>query len=928
MAINKTDNRKTSQNRTPKLKPEADDGVSVVNVYEGLGKQSLFLFGMGLAITLFALFLIVAFISYLITGSYDYSWLESDGILDDTVKVRNICGTLGAKIAFFFINDCFGLSAFIIPPFLLMLGFRLMDVFQVKLFKRFIFLTLFMLWLSICLAFVGNYLPFMDNSFLKLGGMHGIKVNNSLKQVIGVPGILTMILFTGICFLTYISKRTVEVVRSFFRFTYLRELQEKRKKKNEERQAAEAEMAKVSAETLSQEDKNEESQLDNKVNETNQNIPNDVLEDDIDHPTEFINVNEEIENEDGVGENNTDNVDDDNFTIVTPHDNVLNQDNNEDDTLSLGNTTSQVLSEEENALAIAAALSARNMEGMSNSVTLDITSEEETQDYSKQNSSDTFEEKETSNSLDLDVTLNDTEIGTGHIIREDDSLAPYDPHKDLENYKYPTIDLLAKTDINASPTIDMEEQNANKERIIHVLKNFGVEISKIQATIGPTITLYEIVPAEGTRISKIRNLEDDIALSLAAEGIRIIAPIPGKGTIGIEVPNKKKCIVSMESIINSKTYQESTMELPCAIGKTISNEVFMFDLAKSPHLLVAGATGQGKSVGLNAIITSLLYKKHPSELKIVMVDPKKVEFSIYSPIENHFLARLEEEEDCIITDVQKVVKTLNSLCVLMDSRYDLLKKAGVRNIKEYNAKFKERKLNPENGHEFMPYIVVIVDEFGDLIMTAGKEVELPICRIAQLARAVGIHMIIATQRPQASIISGAIKTNFPTRIAFKVSSMMDSRVILDRSGANQLIGKGDLLYLAGAEPVRVQCAFVDTPEVSDICNYIARQQSYLHPLFLPEVQTDGDTDMMGAGQKMDSKHLDPLFAEVAKFVVNTQQGSTSMIQRNYSIGYNRAGKIMDQLEKMGVVGPQVGSKPRQVMIQDPITLESLLNTIG
>ena len=525
---------------------------------------------------------------------------------------------------------------------------------------------------------------------------------------------------------------------------------------------------------------------------------------------------------------------------------------------------------------------------------------------------------------EMKVEANETEKGSGKIDRGDIN-TPYDPKLDLEHYKYPPMNLLRKSD-DQSPQIDMIEQNANKDRIIHVLRQFGVEIASIKATIGPTITLYEIVPAEGTRINKIRNLEDDIALSLAAEGIRIIAPIPGKGTIGIEVPNKKKCIVSMESVINSRVYKESSMELPCAIGKTISNEVFMFDLAKAPHLLVAGATGQGKSVGLNAIVTSLLYKKHPSELKIVMVDPKKVEFSIYSPIENHFLARLEEEEDCIITDVQKVLKTLNSLCALMDTRYDMLKRARARTIKEYNEMFKSRKLNPEHGHEFMPYIVVIVDEFGDLIMTAGKEVELPICRIAQLARAVGIHMIIATQRPQASIISGAIKANFPTRIAFKVSSMMDSRVILDRSGANQLIGKGDMLYLGSAEPVRVQCAFVDTPEVNDICAYIAKQQSFLHPMYLPEV-ADPESDGAAMGP-MDKGHLDPMFGDVAKFVVNNQSGSTSMIQRNYSIGYNRAGKIMDQLERMGVVGPQVGAKPREVLIKDPMTLESLLNNIN
>ena len=394
---------------------------------------------------------------------------------------------------------------------------------------------------------------------------------------------------------------------------------------------------------------------------------------------------------------------------------------------------------------------------------------------------------------------------------------PYDPKKDLENYRYPTLDLLKKYDNDGKPYIDMAEQTANKNRIVEVLRTFGVEISSIKATVGPTITLYEITLAPGVRISKVRSLEDDIALSLSALGIRIIAPIPGKGTIGIEVPNAKPSIVSMESILNSKKFQESQMELPCAVGKTITNEVFMFDLAKAPHLLVAGATGQGKSVGLNAIVTSLLYKKHPAELKIVLVDPKKVEFSIYNPLINHFLAKVPDEDaDPIITDVTKVVRTLNSLCKLMDTRYDLLKEVGTRNIKEYNKKFIDRKIPPRGGHGYMPYIVVIIDEFGDLIMTAGKEIELPIARIAQLARAVGIHMVIATQRPTTTIITGNIKANFPARIAFKVSAGIDSKTILDRTGAQQLIGKGDMLYLGGAEPIRVQCAFVDTPEVERI----------------------------------------------------------------------------------------------------------------
>ena len=503
------------------------------------------------------------------------------------------------------------------------------------------------------------------------------------------------------------------------------------------------------------------------------------------------------------------------------------------------------------------------------------------------------------------------------------ALQPYNPRLDLENYKFPTLDLLNQYEDNG-PNIDMEEQNANKDRIIKVLRSFGIEISSIKASVGPTITLYEITPAEGVRISKIRNLEDDIALSLSALGIRIIAPIPGKGTIGIEVPNANPRIVPMQSILNSKKFQETTMELPIALGKTITNEVLMVDLAKAPHMLVAGATGQGKSVGLNAIVTSLLYKKHPAELKFVIVDPKKVEFSVYTPIERHFLAKLPDGEDAIITDVSKVVQTLNSLCIEMDTRYDLLRKAGCRNIKEYNAKFISRQLNPEKGHRFMPYIVIIIDEFGDLIMTAGKEVELPICRIAQLARAVGIHAIIATQRPTTNIITGTIKANFPARVAFRVAAMMDSRTILDRSGAQQLIGKGDMLYLQGNDPVRVQCAFVDTPEVERIANYISKQQGYPTAFMLPEYVGEESESSIG---EVDMNRLDPMFEDAARLVVIHQQGSTSLIQRKFSIGYNRAGRIMDQLEKAGIVGPTQGSKARDVLCMDETDLEMKLNNL-
>ena len=506
-----------------------------------------------------------------------------------------------------------------------------------------------------------------------------------------------------------------------------------------------------------------------------------------------------------------------------------------------------------------------------------------------------------------------------------DLTSPINPHEPFINWKYPTLNLLKQYDSDNNVNfVDKEELEANKNRIIKVLNDFGVQIRSIRATVGPTITLYEITPAQGVRISKIKNLEDDIALSLAAIGIRIIAPMPGKGTIGIEVPNAKPSIVSMFSILNSRKFQESTMELPIALGKTITNDVYMVDLAKIPHLLVAGATGQGKSVGLNAIITSLLYKKHPNDLKIVLVDPKKVEFSIYAPIAKPFMAAVEENEDePIITDVQKVVKTLKGLCVLMDNRYDMLKAAGARNIKEYNSKFLNHQLNPEEGHEFMPYIVVIIDEFGDLILTAGKEIEMPITRIAQLARAVGIHMIIATQRPTTSIITGNIKANFPGRIAFRVGAMMDSRIILDRPGAQQLVGRGDMLYLNGGEPTRVQCAFVDTPEVEDISKFIATQPGPVEPLLIPEpVAEDGGI----AGGSLD-ENLDPLFEDAARTIVLNQQGSTSMIQRRFSIGYNRAGRLMVQMEKAGIVGAAQGSKPREVLIGDEMSLESLLATL-
>jgi len=504
-----------------------------------------------------------------------------------------------------------------------------------------------------------------------------------------------------------------------------------------------------------------------------------------------------------------------------------------------------------------------------------------------------------------------------------DHSEPYDPTLDLSTYEYPSVQLLEDYS-NEKVEVDRAELEANKDQIIETLLHYKIEITKIRATIGPTVTLYEIVPAPGVRISKIKNLEDDIALSLSALGIRIIAPIPGKGTIGIEVPNKKTQIVSMREVLNHEKFKQAKMDLPIALGKTISNEVFVADLAKMPHLLMAGATGQGKSVGVNAILMSLLYKKHPSQVKLVLIDPKKVELFPYSKLEHHFLAFLPGQDEPIVTETNKVVHTLNSLCIEMDQRYDLLKKASARNIKEYNEKFVARRLNPEKGHRFLPFIVLVIDEFADLIMTAGKEVELPIGRLAQLARAIGIHLVIATQRPSVNIITGVIKANFPARVAYKVTAKVDSRTILDGGGADQLIGRGDMLLSVGGEMVRVQGAFVDTPEVERVIDFISNQQGYAEPYLLPEFH--GDEDLQGTAT-LSYKDLDEMFEDAARLIVGQQHGSTSMIQRRMKLGYNRAGRIMDQLEAMGIVGPSEGSKAREVLIYDEIELERFLQDL-
>lgn len=543
-----------------------------------------------------------------------------------------------------------------------------------------------------------------------------------------------------------------------------------------------------------------------------------------------------------------------------------------------------------------------------------VKQETETKETPKATEDDDFE-------IEIEETVEEEEVVENLSTKLVQDFGEFDPTLELSNYRFPTIELLKDYTKGQSITVDQEELEENKNRIVDTLKNYKIDIAHIKATVGPTVTLYEIVPEAGVRISKIKNLEDDIALSLAALGIRIIAPIPGKGTIGIEVPNKNARIVSMRSAIASPKFQNAEMELPLTLGKTISNETFVVDLAKMPHLLMAGATGQGKSVGLNAILTSLLYKKHPAEVKFVLVDPKKVELTLFNKIERHYLAKLPDSEDAIITDNTKVINTLNSLCIEMDKRYDLLKDAMARNIKEYNAKFRKRKLNPNDGHKFLPYIVLVIDEFADLIMTAGKEVETPIARLAQLARAIGIHLIVATQRPSVNVITGIIKANFPARIAFRVTSKIDSRTILDSQGADQLIGRGDMLYTQGNNLIRVQCAFVDTPEVEKITDFIGAQKAYPEAHQLPEyVGEEGGTSL-----DIDASDRDALFMDAAEVIVTAQQGSASLLQRKLKLGYNRAGRIIDQLEAAGIVGPFEGSKARQVLVADMNALHQQLN---
>ncbi|MBP5666999.1 MAG: DNA translocase FtsK [Salinivirgaceae bacterium] len=837
----------------------------------------------GVCLSAFTLYLAFAFISYLFTWRIDQSTLDVQvGKLfsNPNIVASNWAGTIGALLAHRFLYKWIGLPAFGIIVILTVIVLKL---FKIKTWPigRTVKLTIvYAIWGSIALGYVFHYAAFTP------GGAHGYFVSEWLNAVIGKLG-------TGIVLITCLF-----AILSFTFDTFIARCRDFVKELIHPK-VSDPELP-IAIEAGTQTDESAE---------TIENEPNDNPDNSDSTDTETQDEGEEDDGDMPFEKNDKDLL---KFEITTTA-TFDNSDNGNDLSNNLGEVESQLIDNDGNSND-----NDNLIGGQSDfTVTNPIQNNDEIQPGENP-------DNEPNGEVEIEIIKNDEE--TLNKTKTDvEEQGPYDPTRDLENYRLPGLDLLNDYEQN-NTSVTEDELIANKNKIVETLNDYKVQIDKINATVGPTVTLYEIVPAKGYRISKIKSLGDDIALSLAALGIRIIAPIPGRGTIGIEVPNEKKQTVAMRTVLASKKFQESKFDLPVAIGKTITNETFTFDLTKAPHLLVAGATGQGKSVGLNAILTSLLYKKHPAQLKLVLVDPKKVELTLYKALEKYFLAKLPDAEDAIITDTQKVVNTMQSLCIEMDKRYDLLKEASCRNIKEYNEKFINRHLNPEKGHHYMPYIVVVIDEFADLIMTAGKEVELPIARLAQLARAIGIHLIVATQRPTTNVITGLIKANFPARIAFKVMSMIDSRTILDAPGANQLIGRGDMLIaMGGSEMTRVQCAFVDTPELEKIMQHIEQQQSYTGAYELPEYTPEGSEG--GNLEDVDLSKRDSMFEEAARIIVINQQGSTSLIQRKFSIGYNRAGRIMDQLEAAGIVGPYQGSKARDVLIPDEMSLDRLLETL-
>ncbi|MEZ5016837.1 MAG: DNA translocase FtsK 4TM domain-containing protein [Flavipsychrobacter sp.] len=835
--------------------------------------------GLGILFLLAGVFVSFSIISYCFTWQVDQDLLLSEHglnhfVFKDKSSVANWGGRLGAAISHVLVYKGVGIAALAIGIILCLFAFRLL--YNSKKTN----LSKYLRWLSIALLLIAPILAYtMPSAKFPFGGAWGNEAITYLNGIMGTAG-TGMVLFAIVCFFLFVV----------FALDISPLIKKARRTANKMATAAAA-LKPEKTESTSKEENQE------------------LEEDDTDDALKEMAAPPESANQ----------LNNDNATILFNSEEEVDEEIDEELDMQLiekqedtPKTINELYAEKEEDVVEVP------VEEASTEVTMEVPPAP-TPTPKKAAKEETEEED-----ISFEVTKKEDEKTTpkhgGHISIEDGE--PYAPELDLPNYKFPTLDLLEERS-QESIVLDKAELEKNKNQIIQTLRSFGIEIQRISATVGPTVTLYEIVPAEGVRISKIRNLEDDIALNLAALGIRIIAPIPGRGTIGIEVPNANKQIVRINSLLASEKFRNTKMSLPIALGKKIDNELYIVDLAKMPHLLMAGATGQGKSVGINTILVSLLYKKHPAQLKFVMVDPKKVELSVYRTIEKHFLAMLPNEEEAIITDTKKVINTLNALCIEMDNRYDLLKEARARNIKEYNDKFIKRRLNPENGHQYLPFIVLVVDEFADLIMTAGKEVEMPIARLAQLARAVGIHLIIATQRPSVNVITGTIKANFPARIAFKVSAKVDSRTILDAGGAEQLIGRGDMLISYGSELLRLQCAFVDTPEVEEIVEFIGEQQGYPSAFELPEYEGEEG----GSSKDVDLTNRDKLFAECARQVVQTQSGSTSMLQRRFNLGYNRAGRIMDQLEASGIVGPSVGSKPREVLMHTESELEQFLNTI-
>ena len=864
----KVDDKPAKKEKSAQLKAEKEEKVDL----KKLAKDERTWKIIGTVSLLIAIFLFIAFVSYLFTWKEDQDRAQK-GVsflfdTDDVAPVSNLLGRLGAYASHKFIFNGFGLASFLFCTFFFVLGINLMfrrKVFSIWRNLRYVTIGLLILSVSFSFLFPNNGFPY--------GGAVGDMSSQWLVNLLGTIGTAVLLMVVAGSYLIWQFNPTFKM--------------------------PERKLADVVPGT-----KDEEEEKDVELDESPITLAKEAAR------NNAATVNDLYAGEQPVSEKGN---------LLKGEGQMVVQMDEDENKARL----TIVEKDEENAeqeFTINEPIIEKEIvdDIMHNEVDKIQPEPEEVKPEPKKSRKEDIPEIELEIKTAEEAPVEEESAEKGY-----SDLPPYEPTLDLRDYKYPKIDLL-ETHGSEKIVQDPAELETNKNQIINTLKNYDISIQKISATVGPTVTLYEIVPAAGVRISRIKNLEDDIALSLAALGIRIIAPIPGKGTIGIEVPNHKKTVVSMKTLLSSEKFTHSTHSLPIAIGKKIDNENFIVDLASMPHLLMAGATGQGKSVGLNAILVSLLYKKHPSQLKFVLIDPKKVELSIYRHIEKHFLAKLPGEEDAIITDTKKVIHTLNALCIEMDNRYDLLKEAGARNIKEYNEKFTKRKLNPQKGHQYLPFIVLVVDEFADLIMTAGKEVEMPIARLAQLARAVGIHLIIATQRPSVNIITGTIKANFPARIAFKVSSKIDSRTILDAGGAEQLIGKGDMLISYNGEIVRLQCAFVDTPEVERVVDFIADQRGYPQAFMLPEYVDEKDAE----GKEFDASDKDPLFEEAARLIVQNQIGSTSLLQRRMKLGYNRAGRLMDQLEAAGVVGPNQGSKAREVLIKTEMELQEYLQNLS